>query len=621
MDNKLQEALWQRAEVELKRQEAYDRMIDNINQGVEEVNADKLGPQFAKACCKDIAGEVIRMLTPGPIANAGITVDQLVTRVVTFSYETDYDPLVNGSEYQKTIYETILPNTRNGSTYHQINNIIQENEAHMQKLFTKSDVNGRKVYDDNGMMKKGKEEYAAGIRRDNDGILVDEYTGEDPGYRTNQNGDQVSRAQVDHVQAAATAKYNSKYMGEQGVDRMKKFYNSEDNFGMMTDVANGSKGDVKVYKRDGKVLSKGEVSKLSQDEKNDYDVTHKATPDEYANAVAERWETSNSKERLMEAGYLDENGKVKPEVRKQLEKNIKHSQNRESMEILKGLTDDDGKAIKAISEDAAKATKKAIGKIITGQIIYYTLPPLVYEVREGINNGQDEDSILDRIKKSSKRILAYVTSKLQEILGNIMSEGMKSFIRSFFDILISMLKSTVKKVMRMIKVFAVSVVDVVKITCDSTRTAAEKAEAVTSLLSVAITGVLIEIVFEYIEKVTGIPEIFIAPLQMIVTIMASNFIMLGLKKIDLFGVRGQINKATVLSILEEERQLYHQTYAELAQRADTNIQQLISTVQQECVEFTRSINEMDMFKQEARPALQGISDAFGMNIDFDGEWK
>lgn len=625
MDNRLKDALRQRAEVEIKRQEAYDNMIDNINQSIDEIETDKLGPQFVKACCDDIGGEIIRMLTPGTLANHGISVDQLYRRVSTFSYEFDYDPLVSNEAYHKTIYASVAPNMREGSTF---DNLLKSNDANQVKLFNKSEVPDasrnsgyRREYDDNALMKAGKEKYAQSVRDNNGGVLIDEYTGEDPGVRVTKNGVEVNRAQVDHVQAAATARYNGKHIGEAGQQRLKEFYNSESNFSMMTDIANASKGDVKVYKKDGRILSQAEVKQIPADQRDDYDITHRATPEEYSNAVFERLENSVSKERLMEIGYLDKDGNVNPGIQKKFLENVKESQNMESVTILQALGDNNGAGYKSVGSEAALATKNDLKRIFTGQIIYYTLPPLVYEVRCGLENNESEESILEKITQSSKRVYTYVSSKLAEIFGNVLTEGMKSFIRNFFDILINMLKATVKRIMKMVKVFVVSLVDIYKIMVDPNKSSAEKGSAITSLLSVAITGVLIEIVFEYIEKCTGIPEIFLSPLQMLVTILASNFIMLGLKKLDLFGVNGALNKSAILKVMEEERLLYEAAYEQIASNAKTNIDQLINTVRNDCIEVTNQLKTMNMFEQEARPALAAITDAFNMNIDFDGDWK
>lgn len=72
---------------------------------------------------------------------------------------------------------------------------------------------------------------------------------------------------------------------------------------------------------------------------------------------------------------MDEDGKVPKSVKIQLEKSIRHSQNEESKIILKE-TD-----YTQTASDALDITKGAIGKIIAGQIIYYSAPPLLYELR------------------------------------------------------------------------------------------------------------------------------------------------------------------------------------------------------------------------------------------------
>lgn len=67
--------------------------------------------------------------------------------------------------------------------------------------------------------------------------------------------------EVDHVQAAATATYNSKYLRKGAEDALKQFYNSPDNFQLLSKSANASKGDVRVYSDGNKVISEKRWSK------------------------------------------------------------------------------------------------------------------------------------------------------------------------------------------------------------------------------------------------------------------------------------------------------------------------------------------------------------------------
>lgn len=117
---------------------------------------------------------------------------------------------------------------------------------------------------------------------------------------------------ADHIQSRAAATYNSEYITEKGVEELREFFNSDDNFQIIHASANTSKGDVRVY------------------DENGIDITYKATPEQMVEATCKRWEEdtkSGNKKTIFKEGYLDKNGKVKKEVKEKLEKQYKKSMN------------------------------------------------------------------------------------------------------------------------------------------------------------------------------------------------------------------------------------------------------------------------------------------------------
>jgi hypothetical protein len=104
------------------------------------------------------------------------------------------------------------------------------------------------------------------------------------------------------------------------------------------------------------------------------DITHRAAPEEYANVIIKRWEDDRNPDKvqnLKDSGYLNEEGKVPKSVKNQLVQNIKASQNAESKVILKETE------YKKVAADAGEKAFKSMGKIIAGQVIYYTMPPFL----------------------------------------------------------------------------------------------------------------------------------------------------------------------------------------------------------------------------------------------------
>ena len=124
-------------------------------------------------------------------------------------------------------------------------------------------------------------------------------------------------------------------------------------------------------------------------------------------------------------------------------------------------------------------------------------------------------------------------SKMKDILSNIAHNSLKTFLRNFFDIIIQMLKATVKRVMKMIKQVVMALVNSIKILGDKNRTAAEKADAIFTTLGITISGIVVNVLIEYLEVQFPFMKPFSDPLQVIITIMTTNIVMLILQKMDI----------------------------------------------------------------------------------------
>ena len=151
----------------------------------------------------------------------------------------------------------------------------------------------RKEYEDKDIIQKGKKKY----RKDFDEI------------------GNAAENDVDHIQALAGAKVHTKYLKEGGKEVIKEFYNSEDNFQMLGKTANQCKGDAKVFLKD------KDGNYVKDKNGNKIDITYKATHEQMAEAVVEKLEGGKNRnpkttQKLKDDGILDENGKVKPDVKR-----------------------------------------------------------------------------------------------------------------------------------------------------------------------------------------------------------------------------------------------------------------------------------------------------------------
>lgn len=622
----------------ISQKELYVAAVTNINMRNRELLKNDLGATFAKNCAWDMADAVIMHYFDTREYN--ITAQQLVERIFNFSYDNDMDPFIHDSAIRRKVSEGINEKAT-------LSEITNKCEQAQKKLFPKERNNkGKMDYSssDKTLMSEGKSQYRES-KRSQSAELHDELSG------LSENSFKHP-LEVDHIQAAATAKYNSRYINTQdAVDLLKQFYNSDSNFQMLNKSANGSKGDVKVFS-DGKhtisettlvkeknILLKAQEKELKAQgfdsnaakkqakedvEKiisNKYkDITYKATAEEYANAICDRWENSESRQNLQDAGILDKDDKVKPDVREKLINSIRLSMNQESKIILQ-IQD-----YKKISTDALESTetelKASFKKIIVGQVIYYTLPPLIYETRTLLQKrNMTIDRFFEEIQHRTKRVITYVQSKLSEVISNVGAIAFNKFLKNFFDIVIETVKETCKRLLRLAKSLALSLVNCVKIIVNKNSSAREKADAVTKTLAISVSSVVLEIIFEWAEDQFGLPDIIMEPLQIIVTILATNLIMLVMQKADLFDVQYGFLVANIERVFDEENQTYMEQSAILQKEQKEKMDTHITNLKQQIAEIQGSISTLNLYGDDVVDSLNKINAMFDMGIDFDKEWN
>jgi hypothetical protein len=592
----LKEAIKVRQSMVAYQDQVYMSLVQQTNTKCKEILQDDLGNQFVQNCGRDIAGEVVRSYFD--TSDYYITVDQMAKRIFEFDYKNEYDPISNVDDAKKSIYNY---NDYNSST---LSSIIDDIDNHQKELFEKEDYKtgegkGKSRYKDYNMINRSKNDYAAG-HKDSDGNVVDEYTGKDGEYVTDKNGNQKRRQEVEHTQSLSAAKYNEKYLKEKGISELKEMLNSDDNFAMMDKSANASKGDVKVFDSNGK------------------DITHRATPEQMADAICKRWEIDNggSKvENLKDKGYLNEEGKVPKAIKKKLVENIKKSQNAESKVILKNAD------YKAIGKDAVKETKASLGKIISGQLIYYGAPPLFFEVRKALkekNTGIDD--VINKIGLAGKRVGKYLFSKMKQVFCNIAVNSLKKLIKTFMDILINMLKATIKKMMKMAKTLVMSTIDAIKTIANKAASRAEKADAVTNLYAIAITNIVVEVLFELIEKGTKLPEWLLKPLQIMTSVICTNATMVILQKADLFDVRLGFKINKIRDVFTAANAEYDVQVNNATEYSNETIQRVIQDAREDSVKIFNNLIELNPYKSDVTSNLKKVADMFNMDIEFEDEW-
>lgn len=618
------ELLDMRNALAVEQYELYISTLTNINMRYRELLTNDFGTTLVKNCAWDAADILVDNYFN--TRDYYISPQQVYDRICSFSYEDELDPLADNAGIRKMLRE-------NENTSEVLSDIEKTCREAQKKLFEKKDGS----YIDSKIIQGGKANY----RKAHESDMRDELTGKSQEHLDHP-------LEVDHVQAAATATYNSKYLRKGAEDALKQFYNSPDNFQLLSKSANASKGDVRVYSDGNKVISEKTLVKekheLADTLRREYqregmsqsdalkearkqaqtkisekyqDITYKATAEQLTQAVCDQWENSSAsaKENLTSDGILDKDGKVKPEVRAKLEEDLRKSMNAESEKILKNT--DYKQAVK----DAGEYTKMSAKKIIVGQVVYYVLPPMVFETRTLIHRkNMTLDIFLREIKRSGHRVVHYVASKLGEIFKNIAGNALNKFLKSFFDIIIEMVKETVKRVLKIVKQLVLSLTNCVRIIVDKSATSAQKADSVSKLMSATVSTVVIEVLFECIEKQFKLSHTLMESLQIIVTILVTNIIMLILQKADLFDVQYGLLISNIQAVFVQENEIYLEESNHLKQQSEREADEYMDELHEQIGKIEASLTDFSPFEGDACIELDRLNEIYQMGIDFKQEW-
>lgn len=542
-----------------EQEKLYLAMVNQINSQMKELLKKDLGNEFMTNCARDFAGEIVRNYLPVNTGEMYITADQMFDRIINFRYDNDIDPLSSNEEIRKMLY-----NNENSEIFNQI---AEESQKAQKQLFTED------RYSDGTQNRINN--YRRNKEKESNGVLIDELT--------SKNLDD-SLVNVDHIQPRAKAQYNKDYITEKGIKELQEFYNSKFNFQIINETANKSKNA--TYSEDPKTMTEN---------------------------ICEKWRNNY---KLKEAGYLEESGKVKPEVKERLYNNIKKSMNEESKVILKNIK------YHSVGKTAMKSTAASFPKIFAGQIMYYGIPPIVYETKCIIKNRNvDLDNFFIKLQKAFERIIDYMQSNLSNMFSNIAHNSLKSFLRIFFDMIIEMLKGTVKKIFKMIKDIVMAFVNSIKILGDKNRTAAEKADAVVTTLGITISSIAVNVIIEILEKQCPPLKPFTDPLQVIITILTTNIVMLILQKVDIFNVRYGLMVAKIKEIFEEGRAEYKEQLKLLEDETYTNIDKLLEEAEFELFNVITDISSADINEKDLKDEIDIINKTFNMGINLQEEWS
>lgn len=620
MERSVESLIASRNALSIQQRELFISAVEKINIGNREILKNDLGPTLAKNIARDLAGEVVRRYFD--MGDFYITADQLVDRFLHFQYDNDQDYLMNNEEVRKAIY-----NASDGLNTQTMKDIVKDCQGFQAQLFTVDrasdnfDIKGKMNYRisrvENIHEEDGKLE----------GTLRDELSGREVKTNTKPQNkkDWYSKGlQADHKIPREAISYNERYIksSDEILDKYRSFYNSDANMQMMLASANGSKSDVRVCNVNGEI--KYMMPRLGSKPNPDYDpktdITMSATPEQLVDAAVYRWENAgpSATEAMKKGGYLDQNGKVKQEVKDAYKKQIEEMLAAREQQL--GDLEDFNYGNMAI--DAGKTARKSVGKIVAGQLIYYVMPPVLFETQQIVRKkDMTIEKFFDELKKAEKRIVNYVKSKMTDIFINIAGNSIHKFVKVFFDMVIEMAKTTVKRMLKVVKSVVLSLVNCCKTIVNPKMSAAQKADSITKVMFTTVNAIVLEIVFEYLEKQFALPDILMEPLQVIVTIISTNVIMLVLNEMDLFNVKYGLLTANIEKLfIKENEKFVEESFMMLSEGYEASDEEL-QNIEQDISVLMDSIQRLDLKNEDAFEPLDNINKIFSMGIDFEDEWR
>ena len=184
-----------------------------------------------------------------------------------------------------------------------------------------------------------------------------------------------------------------------------------------------------------------------------------------------------------------------------------------------------------------------------------------------------------------------------------------------------MAKSTVARMLKIIKDVVLSLVNCCKTIVNPKMTVAQKADAITRVMFTTVNAVVLEILFEYLEDTLHLPDVLTEPLQVIVTVISTNMIMLVLNELDLFDVKYGLLTSNIDKLFNEENERYIQESEKLLSAGYEATNAELGLIEAEISDIVYSIQMLDLQSDDSLEPLENINKLFSMGIDFEKEWR
>lgn len=621
MTSQIKTMLNQQRDLMIQQRNMYLAVAEELNSKYLDVlKANRNGDGLLKAVTYDVAGQL--STTYLGLNDLNISADQIVRRTLNFSYDNEFDPLKD---------EFATKDPLNAMSENDFNEISQ----------------GEAYY-----MNHSNKEFGSSAERDQYGQKRARKLSDGTDTLT---GEQDSRLEADHVLARASIR-TPNWLGQEGREAIRENNESQDNFQMINWKVNRVKSDNQVWKNPvtGEIIGNSYRESMPEGYVN---ITDIASPRELNQAFVSGQERAYQKAQQtinnpnvdrdskeyraaeltkteLERSVIDpKTGKVLENVSNNNLANVKRQINKNDRILVQGFVKPSalhqnfktagsqtlkGRAVYDKDGNDTGKRKGGLKDLLTGQLVYYALPPLVFEVKEFFSKQKKGyDGIIKRLGRSVSRITKYVFGKLKDIFKNVVSALSRNFVRNFLNLLIEVLKGALKGLFKILRDFTMSIVSSIKVLANKDMQPIEKASAITNLMTTTLISVGVQALFELIPK--GIPEWITMPVQIIVTAILSALAMRFLEEHDIFNIQRGIKLAKLRQVFDEQATQFEQN-SENISAAGAEITQRIVDDLAAVKNQTMTLTGVNYYSDDVWPTLQAINDTFDMGIDFDEEW-
>jgi hypothetical protein len=343
-------------------------------------------------------------------------------------------------------------------------------------------------------------------------MVMDEYSGELLDY---------SQADCDHIYSAKQYHQNGGFM--QSKKQKEAFGADPDNFAMTANSANRSK------------------------QQKDFEAWH--------NSAATDGSGRNNKER-----HGHDNRRVKPAIKRGQQTSEKHAPQPGDKAEYYGKR----AAVTGAAEAGKMGLQQSIGLLLT-EFLTASFDEVIDAYKHGMRSNTQSKTFVEALRKRLARIARRVAAKWKDALTAFKDGAISGFLSNLVTMLINMLVTTGKRIVRVIREGLMSILSALKMALSPPKgmTRAQAGDAALKLLATGLTASLGILGEEVVEKAmtafftTHLPVLApaaapaAAVLVATMTGIASALLVYWLERLDVFGVREQREHTAILEELDQ----------------------------------------------------------------------